>query len=146
MPPTDPEAVLLDTNVFVSAVKDPARQTDTFRLVVSLLERADIRLVGNEVLAQEHLRYAEAFPSPTASALASALLEKMELVRVEDRFLRACAPYVPPDEAADLVHAATCLQTGAVLVTNDRHFRGIERAGIVHVVGTSEAIRRWARP
>ena len=142
----DPEAILLDTNVFVSAVKDAARQTDTFRLIVFLLERADIRLVGSEVLAQEYLRYAAAFPSPTASALVSAILERMEIVRVEDRFVRACASHFPPGEVADLVHAATCLQTGAVLVTNDRHFRGIGRAGVIRLVGTTEAIRRWVRP
>lgn len=146
MPLGEREAVLLDTNVFVSAVKDPARQTGTFRLILALLARADVRFVGSEVLAQEYLRYASAFPSPTASALASAILERMEMVRVEDRFLHACAPHIRPAEAADLVHAGVCLQTGAVLVTNDRHFAGIGRAGVIKVMGVSEAIRRWVRP
>ncbi|OGS51478.1 MAG: hypothetical protein A3K65_04230 [Euryarchaeota archaeon RBG_16_68_12] len=145
MSPSDRETVLLDTNVLVSAVKDPARQTGTFRLILALLARGEVRFVGNEVLAQEYLRYASAFPSPTASALASAILEKMELVRAEDRFLRACAPHLPRSEVADRVHAATCLQTGAVLITNDRHFDGIGRAGVVKVVGITEAIRRWVR-
>ena len=137
-----PPLVLLDTNVFVSAVKNASRATATFRLIVRLLE-SNIGLVGNEVLARGYLQYAEVFPSPTATALASAVLERMELVLVEDRFLLACAPYFPPGQAADCVHAATCLQTGAVLVSNDRHFRAVSEAGVVEVLATSETIRRW---
>ena len=140
----DPSPVLLDTNVFVSAVKNASRATATFRLIVRFIERDDIRLVGNEMLAREYLRYAQVFPSPTATALASAILDKMELVRVEERFLHACAPHFPPGQAADCVHAATCLQTGAVLVSNDRHFRALAAAGLVQLVSTSVAIRRWA--
>lgn len=140
------QLVLLDANVFVSAVKDARRATATFRLLVLLLEADDIRLVGNEILAREYLRYAETFPSPTASALAAALLDRMELVRVEDRFLRACAPYFPPGKAADCVHAATCLQTGAVLVSNDRDFMPLRSAGVIGLLTITEAIRRWAPP
>lgn len=142
----DPQSVLLDTNVFVSAVKDARRATATFRLIVRLLERSDIRLVGNDLLALESLRYAEAFPSPTATALVAAILEKMEIVRVEERFLSACAPYFPSDETADCVHATTCLQTAAVLVTTDRHFNRIHADGVIELLTASEAIRRWAPP
>ena len=137
------ELVLLDTNVFVSAIKDPAKETDTFRLLVRILRSDDVLLVGNEVLVREYLRYAEAFPSPTAAALAASLVERTQLVHVEDRFLRACAPYVPAERAADRLHAATCLQTGAALVSNDRHVRSLRAAGVVEVLTTSEAIRRW---
>jgi len=142
----DPQPVLLDTNVFVSAVKDARRATATLRLIISLLERNDIRLVGNELLALAYLRYAEAFPSPTATALVSAILEKMEIIRVEDRFLSACAPYFPAEEVADCVHAATCLQIDAILVTAGRHFKSIHAAGVIELLTTSEAIRRWALP
>ena len=140
-----PQAVLLDTNVFVSAIRRPLRLTDTFRLLVRLLAPKEFWLVGNEVLAREYLRYARVFPSPTASALAVRLLEATELVPVEERFLRACAPHFPPDAAADCVHAATCLRTGAILVSNDKHFQAIRRAGLVPVLTATEAIRRWVR-
>ncbi len=136
--------VFLDTNVFVSAVKDASRETATMRLLVRLLERRDMRLVGNEFLAREYLRYAEAFPSPTAAALVAAVLGKMEIVNPEDRFIRACAPYFPGNQVADRVHAATSLQTGAVLVSNDRHFRAIHASGLIRVLTTSEAVRLWA--
>lgn len=135
--------VLLDTNVFVAAIRDPARRTETFRLIAKVLASGTFRIVGNEVLADEYLRYAQAFPSPTAAALAAALVENMELVHPEDRFLLACAPFIPRAEAADLVHAATCLQTGAILVSDDRHFRRIRRAGLIAVLTAHEAIGRW---
>ncbi len=139
----DPQAILLDTNVFVAAVRHPMRGTATFRFLVSLLHRADIRLVANEVLAEGYVRYAKAFPSPTASALLSALLARVEILRVEDRFLLACAPFLRSGTTSDRVHAATCLQTGAVLVSNDRDFERIRKAGLIETLTVTEALRRW---
>ncbi len=89
---TPAQAILVDTNVFVSAIKPVPRVTDSLRLIVHLLE-ADVRLVGNEILAEEYLRYAQLLPSPTAAALAASILGPMEIIRVEERFVRACAPY-----------------------------------------------------
>ncbi len=39
-------------------------------------------------------------------------------------------------------HAGACLPEGAVLVSHDRHFRGIREEGVVEVWTTSEALRR----
>jgi len=138
-------AILLDANVFVSAIKPVPRVTDSLRLLVHLLD-AGVRLVGNEVLAGEYLRYAQLLPSPTTAALAAAILESMEIVHVEERFVRACAPYFGPKSAKDCVHAATCLQLGATLVSNDHDFDALERAGVIRRVTTGEAIRRWLGP
>ncbi len=138
-------AILLDANVFVSAIKPVPRVTDSLRLLVHLLD-AGVRLVGNEVLAGEYLRYAQLSPSPTTAALAAAILESMEIVHVEERFVRACAPYFGPKSAKDCVHAATCLQLGATLVSNDHDFDALERAGVIRRVTTGEAIRRWLGP
>lgn len=137
------EAVLLDTTVYVAAVRHPNRQTGTFRLLARLLRGADVRLVGDDVLAREYLRYAQVFPSPTAAALATALADAMERVAVRERILLACAPFFRPEQVADCVHAGACLQTGAVLVTNDRHFDPIRKAGVIPVLTAAEAIRRW---
>lgn len=140
---TDPQLVLLDTNVYVSAVKNPLKETETFRLTIHLLQDERFSLVGSDILALELLRYAEQFPSATAATLATAMLEKMSIVRIEERFIVACSRYFPPSSLADCLHAATCLQTGAVLVSNDRDFDKIRKAGLVDVLTTSEAIRRW---
>src|SRR5688572_20608644 len=119
-------AILLDTNVFVSAIKPVPRVTDSLRLIVHLLA-ADVRLVGNEILAEDYLRYAQLLPSPTAAALAASILRRMEIVRIEERFVLACAPYFSEGNTKDCVHAATCLQLGATLMSNDHDFDAIER-------------------
>ena len=40
------------------------------------------------------------------------------------------------------MHAATCLQAKAVLITNDRDFDGIKESGVIEVWSISEAIRK----
>src|SRR5205823_12955137 len=85
-------SILLDTNVFVSAIKTVPRVTDSLRLIVHMVE-ADVRLVGNELLAAEYLCYAQVLSSPTAEALAAAILGRMEIIHVEEGFILACAPY-----------------------------------------------------
>src|SRR5437016_2519416 len=139
-PPTP--AILLDTNVFVSAVQSVPRVTDSLRLIVHLLA-ADVRLVGNELLAEEYLRYAQLLPSPTATALAASILGTLEIIRVEERFVLACTPYFGGKKRKDCVHAATCLQLGASLVSNDHDFDAVDRAGVIRRMTISEAVRRW---
>ena len=135
-------AILLDANVFVSAIKPVPRVTDSLRLLVHLLD-AGVRLVGNEVLAEEYLRYAQLLPSPTAAALAASILGRMEIIHVEERFVHACAPYFGAKSAKDCVHAATCLQLGATLVSNDHDFDAVDRAGVIRRMTIGEAVRHW---
>ena len=144
MPPP-PDVVLLGTNIFVAAIKSLPRVADSFRLIVRFLD-AGTRLVGNEVLAEEYLRVAQVLPSPSAAALAATIVGSMEIVHVEDRFLRACSEFFHKGSAKDCVHAATCLQLGATLVSNDHDFDTIDRAGVIPRMTVSEAIRRWIRP
>ena len=139
-PPTP--AILLDTNVFVSAVQSVPRVTDSLRLIVHFLA-ADVRLVGNELLAEEYLRYAQLVPSPTATALAASILGTLEIIRVDERFVLACTPYFGGKKRKDCVHAATCLQLGATLVSNDHDFDAIDRAGVIRRMTISQAVRRW---
>ena len=134
--------LLLDNNVFVSTIKDPTRETATLKLILEMIRDKDIGLVGNEFLAEEMARYAEAFRSETASLLLHALISKMDIVDVQERFTAACRSAMGTEDPADLLHAATCLQTGATLITNDRHFDTIRDEGIIDVWSTAEAIRR----
>ncbi len=132
---------LLDTNVFVAAVKRPRRETAILRFLLALLEREDTRLVGNAFWVEEMLRYAEEFHSETAAWLVGALLARTRVVRVDRSFVTVCARYVTTPEEADLLHAATCLQERAVLVSNDRHFDRIRDEGVVEVWSIDRAIR-----
>ena len=133
---------LLDTNVFIAAVKDPERQTGTFRLLLKIVMDHGIGLVGNVLLAEEMSRYAELFRSERAAVLIAALLGKMEIGIVPEGCVKACRAYISTPDKVDVLHAATCLKTGAALITNDRHFDRIKEAGIIEVLSVSEAIKK----
>ena len=132
---------LLDTNVFVAAVKDPRRETATLRFLLELLGRDDVRLVGNPYWVEEMVRYAEEFRSETAAWLVGALLGRTRIVPLAQSFIVAAAKFMKTPDPADLLHAATCLQEEAVLVSNDRHFNRIRDEGVIEVWGISKAIR-----
>jgi predicted nucleic acid-binding protein len=129
---------LLDTNVFVSALQRPGK---TFELFVELLGKK-YDLVGNVYLLDEYLRYSEKLPSDVARFLLSGFCARMRVVEVAPRFVKICRPYFPPKETVDVVLAATCLQEGAVLITNDRHFDRIKKEGIIDVWSISDAIKK----
>jgi predicted nucleic acid-binding protein len=67
----------------------------------------------------------------------------VEVVDVDEKFLRLCKSYFPEDELIDIYHAATCLQEGAVLITNDRHFDKINYEKIIEVWSISKAIEEF---
>lgn len=138
-----PHLLFLDTNLLVSAIKSPGKGTESLRLLLLLLARGDVELVGNPVLVEEYIRYAREFASPTAARIVGVLLGKLRLLDPEERFLRACAPLLPAGQAADCAQAATCLQTGAVLISGDRHFDRVARAELVRRLTISEAIHAF---
>jgi predicted nucleic acid-binding protein len=55
---------------------------------------------------------------------------------------RVCRPFFPESEFADIVHAATCLEAEAILISNDAHFNEIKKSALIEVWNISEAIRR----
>ncbi len=136
---------LLDANVFVAAVKHPRRETATLRFLLALLEREGVRLVGNEFWVEEMLRYAEGFRSETAAWLVGALLSRTRVVRVERNFVTVCAKYVTTPDPADVLHAATCLQERATLVSKDRHFDRIRDEGVIKVWSIAKSIQSLQR-
>ena len=132
---------LLDTNVFVAAIKHPRRQTDSLRLILDLLEHEDLELVGNPYWVEEMLRSAEEFRSETATWLISALVKRTRIAAVARNFVKVCAEYVPTPDLADVIQAAACLQEHAILISNDRHFDRVRDAGVLEVWSIADAIR-----
>ena len=131
---------LLDTNVFVAAIKAPRKETKTLHLILMMIENENIRLVGDKFLAEELVRYAEEFRSETALAILGALFDKMEVVEVKDNLVRICKNYIRTPNLADIIHAAACLKSDAVLISNDKHFTKIRDKGIIEVWSVSKAI------
>jgi len=133
---------LLDSNVFIAAIKNPRKQTTTLRLLVKIVENPDLTLVADELLLDEMLRYAELLKSQTAAIIVAALLTKTTMVKVPRNYRKICKTYIETPDRADILHAGTCLQTGAILITNDHHFDRIRKEGIIKVWSIAEAIER----
>ena len=106
-----------------------------------MIEQDDIRLVGDEFLAEEMIRYAEELKSETATWILSALLDKMEIIDVGKNFVKICMKYVKTPNKADIVHAAVCLEANSILISNDAHYNKIKKEGIINVWGISKAIK-----
>jgi len=136
------QTFLLDSNVFIAAIKNPRKQTETLRLIVRLIEDSKIRLVADELLLEEMLRYAELLNSQTEATIVEALLSKTSLIRVSKNYRKICKAYIETPDRADILHAGTCLQTGATLITNDHHFDRIRKEDIINVWTITEAIGR----
>ncbi len=131
---------LLDTSVFIASVK--TGRTDTTELVFHVLSDDKYRVIGNDVLLAEYRKYAEKL---NALDFYKFLKLRMEIVNPSRKEVLRLLPYFPPAQIADAVHAATCLKTGAILITNDRHFEKVAEEGLIEVWSISEAIRKVLR-
>lgn len=98
--------------------------------------------MADELLLDEMLRYAELLKSQTAATIVEALLSKTSIVKVSRNYRNICKTYIETPDRADILHAGTCLQTGAILITNDHHFDRIRKEGIIKVWSMTEAIER----
>ena len=93
----------------------------------------------------EYKRLGEELSSETSELIVGQLATKMrEATELEEKAVSRCRPYLPDGEDADVLHAATSLQSGAVLITNDRDFDRIKASGVIEVWSIGEAIRRLA--
>ena len=134
---------MVDTNLFVAAIKNPRKETTSLRLLLHLINDTAIALIGNEFLIMEMEKYAKVFESIRGKEILRKLIDKTEVVDVDEKYLRLCKSYFPEDELIDIYHAATCLQTDAILITNDRHFDKINDEKIIEVWNISKAIKEF---
>jgi predicted nucleic acid-binding protein len=85
---------------------------------------------------------AEGLNSRTSQLILDQLIGTRVVVELAEDALQLCKPYLPAKESADIGHAATCLQTKAVLITNDSDFDQIKQSGTIEVWSISEAMRK----
>ncbi len=136
-----PTRLLLDNNVFVAAIHNPRRETRSLQLLIEIIRNSNIHLAGNRYLLEEMSKYSEVYPSPTALLLLRALISKMDVITVQDRYVKLCMNYMSPDSPVDIVHAATCLQTDSVLISNDKHCQRIKQEKIITVWSINDALQ-----
>ncbi len=129
--------VLPDTNLFISAAKSGI--TKSTALIFKLCFDEAIELVGNSVLLEEYERYTE-LTGKSGRILLEIIRNRMRIEEPDRESIELCKPYIPEGEYADLYHAASCLKAKAVLITNDRGFEKIKKAGLIRVWSISEAI------
>jgi predicted nucleic acid-binding protein len=126
----------------VAAIRNPHKETGTLKLIAKMIQDPAVRLVADELLLEEMARYAELMKSPTTTGIIAALTSKTSLVKVSAKYRSICKAYVKTPDKADILHAATCLQTDGVLITNDHHFRRIAKEHIVEVWSIGDAIKK----
>jgi len=97
-----------------------------------------MELVANRALLSEYEKYAKELD---AEYIFDYLKSRLILVDQSDEEVELCRAFFPESQAADIVHAATCLHAKAVLISNDKHFEKIAKAGIIEVWTISKAIR-----
>ena len=85
---------------------------------------------------------AEDLDSTTSRRILRHLADKTKIAEAGQDALQRCKPYLPAEERADVVQAATTLETGAIRIPNDTDFDKIRKARIITVWSISEAIRR----
>jgi predicted nucleic acid-binding protein len=134
---------LVDTNLFIAAIKNPKKETTSLRLLLELIDDTTTVLIGNEFLIMEMEKYSQVFESIRGKEILQKLIDKTEVVDIDEKFLHLCKAYFPEDELIDIYHAATCLQEGAILITNDRHFDRINDEKIIEVWSISKAIEEF---
>jgi predicted nucleic acid-binding protein len=127
---------LIDTNLFIAAVK--RGNTKSTQLFLRLLD-GSWELVADDILVSEYEKYAKKFE---ADAFLDVILGRIIVIEQSEEDLLSCRSFFPQSAGADVVHAATCLHTGAILITNDAHFRRISEEGLIEVWSISEAIER----
>lgn len=127
---------LIDTNLFIAAVKrGKTRSTELFLVLLD----GPWELVADDILVSEYERYARKFE---AGAFLKILQSKIVVIEQSEEDILLCKLFFPPTEGADIVHAATCLHAGAILISNDAHFKRIKEEGLIDVWSISEAIKK----
>ncbi|ALV63864.1 hypothetical protein ADU37_CDS21670 [Thermococcus sp. 2319x1] len=69
------------------------------------------------------------------------LRKRTKIVNPSREEVLKCLKYFPLNQVADAVHAATCLKTRTVIITNDKHFEKIGKEGLIEVWKIEKAIK-----
>jgi len=131
--------ILADTNVFISAFK--TGRTKSTELFIHLIKSEDVQLIGNDILFEEYEKYAKKL-GPKSKTFFRIIVEDSKEVKPDKEQIKKCEPYFD-DSYADMIHAATCLKTDGIILTNDKHFDEISDSGMIEVWDISEAIGKF---
>ncbi|BAA81635.2 hypothetical protein APE_2617.1 [Aeropyrum pernix K1] len=138
--------LMVDTNLFIAAFK--SGYTAATKLLLRLLLDPDIELVADNILLEEYKKWFHRLSSRVpnireqAETLYRLLEAKVTVVTPKKEDIEIVKPYMPETEFADIYHAAACLRSKAILITNDKDFDNIKNHAIIEVWSITEAIRK----
>lgn len=127
---------LVDTNLFISAIKKRAKSTE---LLIYLITDPEIKLIANDVLLAEYSKFSSELRAPEFFELIKSVVI---IDNPFEEYVLDCKQYFSRNQMADTVHAATCLQSNAVLISNDKHFNKISEMKIIEVWKIAKAIEK----
>jgi hypothetical protein len=128
---------VLDNNLVIASIK--SGWTKSSDLLFSVLLSDATLFVDLELLFEYEKYINKILGLPHLFLL---LKRRARLSNPGNDSISACKPFFPENQYADVVHAATCLEESAILITNDGHFKEIKESGLIEVWSISEAIRR----
>jgi len=97
-------------------------------------------LIANEILLKEYEKYAEKL-GPKSKKFFQILDENCKRVEPNEKYISDCKEHFD-DSLADVVHAASCLKHGSIILTNDKDFDEIKDSELIEVWGISKAIKK----
>ncbi|MCX6678787.1 MAG: PIN domain nuclease [Methanothrix sp.] len=103
---------MIDSNLFIAAVKSVWTKSSE---LLSVLLDGSFELVANKSLLAEYEKYAQQLD---AQYVFFYMKSRVILTDQSEDEVQRCKPFFPEGKASDVVHAATCLHTAAVLITN----------------------------
>ena len=133
--------ILADTNVFISAFKTGL--TKSTELFIILINDEEIQLVSNGVLLLEYEKYAKKL-GPKSELFFKIVKENSIQIEPDKEHIQKCKPYFK-DSYADMIHAASCLKSRAIILTNDKHFDDIGVSGLIEVWNITRAINHFLK-
>ena len=137
---------VIDTNVFIAAFK--SGYTTTTILLLKLLLDPEVELIVDDVLLKEYEKWFKTLSSRTpkireqVELLYSLIKTKAKIETPDNDDINRVRPYLPETEIADIYHAATCLKTNSILITNDKDFQELRKTKIVEIWTISEAVKK----
>jgi predicted nucleic acid-binding protein len=108
-------------------------------LLILLLTDPEIKIIANDVLLDEYRRFALRLDVWDFFEFIQGVVD---VVNPTEESIMKCKTYFSENEFADTVHAATCIDSDAVLISNDKHFDKIKNMKIIEVWNINEAIEK----
>ena len=142
-------AVFLDVCVFVSAAKGSEPCTEVVELS---LGRGEIELVTNWVLVNELMRISTELKAEDEKSyrilkgIVEEFVSRSYTVDPEASTVKMCYERLPEGEFAGAVHAATCVEANAVMVTRDKRLLDLRDTGLIDAYNPwefLEALEEW---